>query len=146
MYAYVEQQPAGSPVQHSTVLSHTAVQCQGQQPAGPPVQLSTVLSHTAVQCQGQQPTGPPVQLGSERQSPPDEWALCAPQNVAPPDESLLLLVCQVEAALQGSHRVSLLQCGAAVRPLRLVEAALHTGLSGTLSAVFTQSTAVHVTL
>ena len=51
----------------------------------------------------QQPAGPPVQLGSERQSPPDEWALSAPQNVAPTDQSLLLLLLQIEAALQGNR-------------------------------------------
>ena len=52
----------------------------------------------------QQPAGPPMQLGSERQSPPDEWALSAPQNVAPTDQSLLLLLRQIEAALQGNRR------------------------------------------
>ena len=69
--------------------------------------------------------GPPVQLSSERQSPPDERPLGAPQNVAPPDQSLLLLLRQVEAALQGSRGLSVLHCGGPVRLLRLTEAAVH---------------------
>ena len=59
----------------------------------------------------QQPAGPPVQLGSERQSPPDEWALSAPQDVAPMDQSLLLLLRQIKAALQGNRGAS--QCNSA---------------------------------
>ncbi len=73
-------------------------------------------SLTAAQCRGQQPSGPPVQLGSERQPPPDERALGAPQDVAPSDQSLLLLLRQIEAALQdifflNVKGLSVLQCG-----------------------------------